>query len=318
MNDNLVVVLLASAVFYGTPLLYAALGEILTERSGVLNLGLEGMMLMGAVMGFWTVQYVDGPGWLVLTGAVLVAAVAGAGTALIHAVLAITFHANQIVSGIALTIFAGVIGLSAYVGTRAGVGGTPLAHHFRSLNLFGLKEFPILGPIVFDQHALVYLSWALVLVCTWYMYRTSIGLRLRSVGDAPETADAAGINVVGYRYVHTLVGGALAGIGGSVFSLAIALNWLDGMTAGAGWIAIALVIFGFWRPIPVMVGAYFFGGLSGLGFALQTRQVRLPPELFASLPYVMTIIVLTVVSSGWARHRSTAPAALGTPYLRES
>ena len=128
MNDNLVVVLLASAVFYGTPLLYAALGEILTERSGVLNLGLEGMMLMGAVMGFWTVQYVDGPGWLVLTGAVLVAAVAGAGTALIHAVLAITFRANQIVSGIALTIFAGVIGLSAYVGTRAGVGGAPLAH----------------------------------------------------------------------------------------------------------------------------------------------------------------------------------------------
>ena len=318
MNDNLIVVVLASAVFYGTPLLYAALGEVLAERSGVLNLGLEGMMLMGAVMGFWTVQYVNGPGWLVLAGAVLVAAVAGAATALIHAVLVITFRANQIVSGIALTIFAGVIGLSSYIGTRAGVGGAPLAHHFRPLNLFGLKDFPILGPILFDQHALVYLSWMLVLACTWYVYRTSLGLRLRSVGDAPETADAAGINVTMYRYVHTLLGGALAGIGGSVFSLAIALNWLDGMTAGAGWIAIALVIFGFWRPLPVMAGAYFFGGLSGLAYVLQTRQVRLPPEMFSALPYVMTIVVLAVVSSGWARRRSTAPAALGTPYLRET
>ena len=318
MNDNIIVVLLASAVFYGTPLLYAALGEILTERSGVLNLGLEGMMLMGAVMGFWTVQYVDGPGWLVLTGAVLVAALAGAATALIHAVLVVSFRANQIVSGIALTIFAGVIGLSAYVGTTGRVGGAPAAHHFRSLNLFGLKDFPILGPILFNQHALVYLSWILVLACTWYVYHTSLGLRLRSVGDSPETADAAGINVAAYRYAHTLVGGAFAGIGGSVFSLAIALNWLDGMTAGAGWIAIALVIFGFWRPIPVMVGAYFFGGLSGLGFALQTRQVRLPPELFASLPYLMTIVVLAIVSSGWASRRSTAPAALGTPYVRET
>ncbi|MDE0169868.1 MAG: ABC transporter permease [bacterium] len=318
MNENIAVVILASAVFYGTPLLYAALGEVLTERSGVLNLGLEGMMLMGAVMGFWTVQYVGGPGWLVLCGAVLVAAAAGAATALIHAVLVISLRANQIVSGIALTIFAGVIGLSSYIGTRGGVGGAPLAHHFRPLNLFGLKDFPILGPILFDQHALVYLSWLLVLATTWYIYRTSLGLRLRSVGDAPETADAAGINVTKYRYLHTIAGGAFAGIGGSVFSLAIALNWLDGMTAGAGWIAIALVIFGFWRPIPVMVGAYFFGGLSGLAFVLQTRQVRLPPEMFASLPYLMTIVVLAVVSSGWARRRSTAPAALGTPYLRET
>jgi simple sugar transport system permease protein len=318
VNDNLIVVLLASAIVYGTPLLYAALGETLTERSGVLNLGLEGMMLMGAVSGFWLVQIFDGPAWLVLTVAVVVAALAGTATALIHAVLVVSLRANQIVSGIAITIFAGVIGLSAYLGTLGRVGGVPAKHHFRPLNLFGLKDTPILGPIFFNHHALVYLSWVFVILCNWYLYRTSLGLRLRSVGDSPETADAAGINVARYRYVHTLIGGALAGIGGSVFSLAIALNWLDGMTAGAGWIAIALVIFGFWRPSLVMVGAYLFGGLSGLGFTLQTRQVRLPPELFAALPYLVAIVVLTVVSSSWARRRAAAPAALGEPYVRES
>lgn len=317
MNENLIVVLLASAVFYGTPLLYAALGEVLTERSGVLNLGLEGMMLMGAVSAFWAVQHVSGPSWVVLAAAVVISAIAGTAMALIHAVLVVTFRANQIVSGIALTIFAGVIGLSAYLGTVGGVGGVPVEHHFRALNLFGLKDMPILGPIIFDQHALVYLSWILVGLCGWYLSRTSLGLRLRSVGDSPETADAAGISVAKYRYAHTLVGGAFAGVGGSVFSLAIAINWLDGMTAGAGWIAVALVIFGFWRPGPVMIGAYVFGGLSGLGFALQTRQVRLPPELFTALPYIMTIVVLTFVSSGWAKKRASAPASLGTPYVRE-
>ncbi len=317
MNESLVVVLLASAVFYGTPLLYAALGEILTERSGVLNLGLEGMMLMGAVSGFWVAQYLDGPEWLVLGAAVVVAALAGAATGIIHAVLVVTFRANQIVSGIALSIFAGTIGLSSYIGTIGRVGGAFLPHHFRALNLFGLKDVPILGPILFNQHALVYLSWILVATTGWYLNRTSLGLRLRAVGDSPETADAAGIGVTAYRYIHTAVGGALAGIGGAVVSLAIALNWLDGMTAGAGWIAIALVIFAFWRPSLALLGSYFFGGLSGLGFILQTRQVRLPPEVLAGLPYLMTIIVLTIVSSGWAQQRSAAPAALGRPYMRE-
>jgi general nucleoside transport system permease protein len=317
MNESLLVVLLASAVFYGTPLLYAALGAILTERSGVLNLGLEGIMLMGAVSGFWVAQYLDGPEWFVLGVAAIAAAFAGAVTGLIHAVLVVTLRANQIVSGIALSIFAGTIGLSSYLGTIGKVGGAFLTHHFRALNVFGLKDMPILGPILFNQHALVYLSWILVAATSWYLSRTSLGLRLRAVGDSPETADAAGIGVTAYRYVHTAIGGALAGIGGAVVSLAIALNWLDGMTAGAGWIAIALVIFAFWRPGLVLLGSYFFGGLSGLGFALQTRQVRLPPEVFAAMPYVMTIVVLTVVSSGWAQRRSAAPAALGRPYIRE-
>lgn len=310
-------VLLASAVFYGTPLLYAALGEVLTERSGVLNLGLEGMMLMGAVSGFWVAQYMDGPEWLVLGVAVIASAAAGAATSLVHAVLVVTFRANQIVSGIALSIFAGTIGLSSYLGTIGRVGGAFITHHFRALNLFGLKDLPILGPILFNQHALVYLSWVLVVATSWYIHHTSLGLRLRAVGDSPETADAAGISVAAYRYMHTAIGGALAGIGGAVVSLAIALNWLDGMTAGAGWIAIALVIFAFWSPGLVLVGSYLFGSLSGLGFALQTRDVRLPPEVFAALPYVMTIVVLTIVSSGWARRLSAAPAALGVPYIRE-
>ena len=315
MNDNVFVVLAASAVLYGTPLLFGALGELLAERSGVINLGVEGMMLVGAVTSFWVVQSVGGPGWFVLTAAVAVAGVSAGLTALIHAGLTIGLRANQIVSGIALTIFG--TGLASYLGNVGEVGGRPPAHHFERLDVLGLKDAPFVGPLVFNQNALVYLSWVLVVVVAVYVNRTKWGLRLKSVGESPETADSMGINVAGYRFAHTVVGGIFAGIGGAYFSLVIALNWLDGLTAGAGWIAITLVIFSFWRPLPAMAGAYLFGGLSSLGFVLQTRGVNLPPEGFSALPYLMTIVVLVGVSNGWGRLRLGAPAALGQPYLRE-
>jgi simple sugar transport system permease protein len=310
-------VIAASAIAYGTPLLFAALGELLAERSGVLNLGVEGMMLVGAVSGFWAVQTVQGPSWMSLLAGVVVAAIAAAATSLIHAVLTISLRASQIVSGLALTIFAGASGLSSYIGHVANLGGKPARHAFDAIDVLGLKDVPILGPILFHQNALTYISWVLVVLALVYLYRTRPGLHLRSVGESPATADAMGVNVTAYRYVHVLLGGALAGIGGAFFSLAITPGWIDGMTSGAGWIAIALVIFAFWRPELALVGAYLFGAFSSLAFTLQARQVHLPPEVFASLPYLMTIVVLVLVSTGWARQRLGAPAALGVPYVRE-
>ena len=217
--------------------------------------------------------------------------------------------------GIALTIFG--TGLAAYLGNVWEVGGRPPEHRFERLDVFGLGDAPIVGPIVFNQNALVYLSWVLVAMVSIYVNRTKWGLRLKSVGESPETADSMGISVAAYRYLHTIAGGVLAGVGGAFFSLVIALNWLGGLTAGAGWIAIAVVILSFWRPIPAMAGAYLFGGLSSLSFVLQSRGVDLPPEVFSALPYVMTIVVLVIVSNGWGRLRLGAPAALGQPYLRE-
>jgi general nucleoside transport system permease protein len=317
VNSNLFVALAVSAIAYGTPLLLAGLGELLAERSGVLNLGVEGMMLMGAVTGFMVSQRVHGPSWVVLVLSVLAAMAAGAVMAAIHAFLAITVKVNQIVSGLALTIFAGTVGLSSYLGKVWKVGGQHGLHQFRRIDVLGLKNVPIAGPILFHDDALVYLSWILVAAVAWYLYRTRIGLYVRSVGESPGAADAMGINVTGYRYAHTIVGGAFAGLGGAYFTLAIAPIWTDGLTAGAGWIAIALVIFAFWRPDLLVVGAYLFGVLSSLGFTLQARGVHLPSEFFSALPYIMTIVALVAASTGWAKRRLGTPAALGIAYSRE-
>jgi len=317
VNSGVVVVVFASAVAYGTPLLFAALGELLAERSGVLNLGVEGMMLVGAVMGFWAVQRIGGPGGVVLVAGIAVAALAGALVALVHAFLVITMRASQIVSGLALTIFAGAAGLSSYLGNDLNLADVPARHVFQPSNLFGLQNLPILGPIVFSQTWLVYASWVCVAAVGLYLTRTRPGLNLRAVGESPQAADAMGISVAGYRYAHTLAGGAFAGVGGACFSLAITPQWVDGLTGGAGWIAIALVIFAFWRPELCLVGAYFFGAFQALPFTLQARGVTLAPELFQALPYVMTVVVLVLVSSGVAKRRLGAPGALGLPYVRE-
>ncbi|MBM3678539.1 MAG: ABC transporter permease [Actinobacteria bacterium] len=317
MNDALLVVILASAVTYGTPLLFASLGELLAERSGVLNLGVEGMMLCGAVMGFWSVQTLGNSTVLALFLALLVALVAGAVIATVHAFLVVTLRANQIVSGLALTIFGGAAGLSSYLGNDLELANEPPRFTFESLDLLGLGDVPVLGPILFDQSFLVYLSWAATILVGVYLCRTRPGLELRSVGESPAAADAMGISVARVRYVHTIAGGAFAGIAGACFSLSVTPQWVDGLTAGAGWIAIALVIFAFWRPILCLVGAYFFGAFSALPSNLQARGVTIAPQLFQALPYVMTVLVLVLVSTAGARRRLGAPAALGTPYVRE-
>jgi general nucleoside transport system permease protein len=315
MNDALLVVVIAQGIAYGTPLLYGALGELLAERSGVLNLGVEGMMLVGAVMGFWAVQRFHATTSVALLAAVGVAAFAGAAIAAIHAFLVITLRANQIVSGLAITIFAGVAGLSSYLGNDLNLAKSPARHQFQEVFPKSWQDLPVVGPIVFGQSILVYASWVCVLLVALYLSRTRLGLNVRAVGDSPAAADAMGLNVSAYRYAHTLIGGAA----GATFSLSITPQWIAGLTAGAGWIAIALVVFSFWRPTLCLVGAYLFGAFSYLPFVLQARDYSWapPPELSQSLPYLMTIVALVLVSSRAARLRFGAPAALGRPYVRE-
>jgi general nucleoside transport system permease protein len=319
VNNSLLVVVLASGVAYGTPLLYASLGELLAERSGVLNLGVEGMMLVGAVMGFWTVQRLHTGAGLSLAAAVGIAAIAGATMALIHAFLVITLRASQIVSGLALTIFAGAAGLSSYLGNDLNLADAPARHTFRAVFPASVQDWPIVGPIIFGQNVLVYASWACVIGVWLYLAKTRPGLNVRAVGESPATADAMGISVTAYRYIHTLVGGAFAGVAGATFTLAITPQWVNGITGGAGWIAIALVIFAFWRPELCLAGAYFFGALQALAPQLQAREINLGPTALwtNSLPYLMTIVVLVLASASGARRRLGAPAALGAPYVRE-
>jgi len=319
VNNSLLVVLIASGVAYGTPLLFAALGELLAERSGVLNLGVEGMMLVGAVMGFWTVQRVHASTALTLVLAIVVAALAGTAMATIHAFLVITLRANQIVSGLALTIFAGAAGLSSYLGNDLNLADQPATRDFHALLPASMQNWPVVGPILFGQTILVYVSWACVVAVAFYLSRTRPGLNVRAVGESPAAADTMGISVTRYRYAHTLAGGAFAGIAGATVTLAITPQWVDGITGGAGWIAIALVIFAFWRPELCLVGAYFFGALEALAPQLQARNIQLGPTVLwtNSLPYVMTVLVLVLVSSGTARRRLGAPSALGFPYVRE-
>jgi general nucleoside transport system permease protein len=317
VNDNLFVIIFASAIFYGTPLVFASLGELLAERSGVINLGVEGMMLLGAVCAAVVAANIDGPAALVLPLALLAAMAAAALGAAIHAFLVITLRVNQIISGLALTIFAGAAGLSSYLANIWGLGKNPAMNQFGRMDLFGLKGVPVLGPILFDQTLLTYLSWLLVILAMVYLFRTRMGMHLRAVGESPQTADSVGISVVRYRYAHVIVGGMFAGIAGACYSLTIVPTWANGLTSGAGWIALALVIFGFWRPDLALVGAYLFGALSSLSFTLQARGIDVPSALLNALPYLATIVVLVLVSNSRLSRRLGSPAALGRPYERE-
>ena len=317
VNDNLFVIIAASAIFYGTPLVFAAVGEVFSERAGVINLGVEGMMLLGAVFAALVVADLDGPAAIILPLALLAAMAAAGLGALIHAFLTITLRVNQIISGLALTIFAGAAGLSSYLANIWDLGTHPASNQFGRMDLFGLKKFPVLGPILFDQTLLTYLSWALVIGAMFYLFRSRMGLHLRAVGESPQTADSVGISVTRYRYGHVIFGGMLAGVAGACFSLTIVPTWANGLTSGEGWIALALVIFGFWRPDLTLVGAYLFGALSSLSLTLQARGISVPSALLNALPYVATIVVLVLVSNSRISRRLGAPAALGKPYERE-
>ena len=299
---------LTAAIAAGTALLFATLGAILSERAGVLNLGVEGMMLMGALGGFavtaWTHNCVLGAIGGAITGGLM---------ALIHAFFCIHLQANQVVSGLALTLFG--TGLSAFLG--APLVGQPAADSFQKINIPLLGDIPIIGAILFRQDALTYFSYLLVPALWLLIFRTRPGLNLIALGEKPATADAMGLNVYGLRYLYVVAGGALAGLGGAAISLAYNPGWTENMTAGRGWIAIALVIFATWNPARAAFGAYLFGGVEALQFRLQSANVNISPFFLAMLPYVFTIIVLAVATQETVRRRVGAAAALGLPYTRE-
>ena len=317
MNDSLVVIVLAAAVAYGTPLLFAALGELLAERSGVLNLGVEGMMLLGAVTGSVPSSTSAARPASRCRSRSRVAALAGAAAALILAFLVITLRANQIVSGLALTIFAGAAG-SRRNRERLRARRQPRAVLVRGARRRSGSPICLVGPVVFGQTWLVYASW----LCVARDRRSTSAGRGRGSRCAPSArhpprrtrwASPSRATAISTRWRAA----RWPGIGGACFSLALTPQWVDGLTAGAGWIAIALVIFAFWRPDLCLVGAYIFGAFSALPLILQARGVTITPQLFQALPYVMTIVVLVLVSTGTARRRLGAPAALGVPYVRE-
>jgi len=312
MNDSALMGLVLVAISLGTPLIYASVGEILAERSGILNLGVQGMMLVGAVAGFWAVFTTENL-WL----GVLIAMLAGAAMSAVHAFNSVTLRVNQIVSGLALTIFG--IGLSTFIG-RAGstpLAGEPTPVTFQPILDGGLADIPLIGPIFFGHDILVYLSWILVAVASFYLFRTKAGLAVRAVGEDPASAEAAGIDVGTVRYLHVLLGGALAGLGGAYFSLARNPSWQDEPIGATGWIAIALVILASWRPWRALFAAYLFGAAGQLNFYFQTIGVDVPASLLAMLPFVLAIIAMILITSGKRARRLGAPAALAIPYYRE-
>lgn len=300
---DVAVLIMVAIISAATPLLFAALGELVVERAGVLNLGIEGMMLMGAMAGF-AATLTTGSHALGILAAVL----AGAGMALLFAVLTLSLSANQVAAGLALTIFG--IGLSALAG--APFVGQPVAA-LPKLAVTGLSDLPIIGPLLFSHDALVYLSVALVPGIWWFLSRTRGGLILRACGESAESAHALGHPVVAVRYGACLFGGGMAGLGGAFLSLSYTPMWMEGMTAGRGWIALALVVFATWRPHRALVGAYLFGGVGILQLHAQGAW-GLPSEIFSMLPYLATIAVLTIMSSAARRGGLGAPASLGKPF----
>jgi simple sugar transport system permease protein len=300
MTADLIVPLLAATVQSGTPILYATLGEILTERAGILNLGVEGMMIVGALAAFVASKATGSP---VLGFAA--AGAAGMGLAAVHGIVCIGFLGNQVVSGLALTILG--TGLANYLGTPL-VGQT--APGFDPMALPVLEKLPFLGPVLFRQDPLVYVSLLLAPLLWALLHRTRWGLGLRAAGENPEAAAAAGIPVARYRWGGLLAGGFLVGMGGGYLSLVYTHLWTNGLTAGRGWIAVALVIFAFWRPGRAILGAYFFGGVMAFQLRLQASGTHLPSSLLLMLPYGLTIVVL--VLSSWKGRGTEAPAALGT------
>jgi simple sugar transport system permease protein len=299
----------------GTSLMYATIGEIITERAGILNLGVEGMMIMGAVTAFAAAFHSDSA-WLgVATGMVV-----GGLLALIHAFLTITLRADQTVSGLALTIFG--TGLASFLGQRLGPDGMPLVGQvgprFHKVALPVLAEIPVIGPVLFHQDVLVYVVYLLVPLAWYILYKTRPGLHLRAIGESPHTADAMGVNVIGLRYLYTVLGGMLVGLGGAHLSLSYTPGWTENLTSGRGWIAIALVIFATWDPARAVVGALLFGGVNAIQFRLQAAGATIPAAFLNMLPYALTITVLVIITWWEAfRKRVGAPAALGIPYIRE-
>lgn len=304
MDMELLQQILVAAIKTGTPLLLVALGELICEKSGVLNLGQEGMMLMGAMAGF-AGAYFSGS----LAVGLLLAILAGMMMAGIFGILSLNLNTNQVATGLALTIFG--TGLSAFLGASL-VGST--VEGFKAIAIPLLSDIPLLGPLLFNHDLLVYGSFGLVALCWWVVNKTRIGLTLRAVGENPYSANALGIKVLKVRYLAILTGGAFAGLAGAYMSLSYTPMWMENMTAGRGWIALSLVVFASWRVGYLMVGAYLFGVASILHLVMQGIGVTISPNLLAMMPYVATIVVMVLISSNPIRQKLAAPMSLAKPF----
>jgi general nucleoside transport system permease protein len=305
MTLEATVLIFLTVIGSATPLLFAALGELVVEKSGVLNLGVEGMMIVGAIAAFAVTVTTGSAGLGILAGAA-----AGLALAFVFGVLTLTLAANQVATGLALTIFG--LGLSSLLG--AGFVGIPV-EPLAKLAIPGLSDIPLLGPLVFGQDVLVYLSLAAVAGVAWFLKKSRAGMILRAVGESDVSAHSIGYDVIAVRYRAVLFGGAMAGLGGAFLSLSYTPLWNEGMTAGRGWIALALVVFASWRPWRLLAGAYLFGGVTIAQLYSQgAGGLGIPAQVMSMLPYLATILVLTVIAAGPWKGRLNAPACLGKPF----
>ncbi len=295
------VVLVASLMVAAVPILLAALGELVVEKAGVLNLGVEGMMIMGAICGFIIAVGTGSPLLGFLGGAL-----GGMVLSLVFAFLTQVLLANQVATGLALTLFG--LGLSSLMGQNYNGIKPPLTG---AVPFGPLRDIPVLGRIVFSHDWVVYFSVAMVVVLWWVLKATRLGLIIRAVGESHEAAHALGYKVNRIRLGAIAFGGAMAGMGGAYVSLVRVPQWVDGITAGAGWIALAIVVFASWKPWRALIGAYLFGGISVLQLNLQAAGSAIPVEYLSMSPYLITILVLVIMSSGRGRAALNAPAALG-------
>lgn len=308
MSTVLLVSIISTAVVYAVSVLYAAVGEIFSQRAGVMNLGLEGIMLMGAVSGYLVAVHKQNLGLAMLT-VIVVGAVLG----LVFAFLTVTLHADQTVAGMAMLTFG--TGLSGFIGKE--VTGVNANLKFEPIDIPVLSDIPVIGPSLFHQDILVYAMYIIIPVSLIYIYKTRPGMILRSLGENPATLDSAGYNVFALRYAYVIFGSAMTAVSGACVSLSYTNFWSDGMTSGKGWIAVALVVFASWNPIIAVFGALLFGAISIIGVDIQMYVSWIPSQFFAALPYVATIVALIFTTGSFRKKRSNAPAALCIPYDRE-
>ena len=309
---------LQSAVQLGTPLLFGTIGGILCEKAGHLNLGIEGMMLMGAVMGFFT-GFHTGNAALAIVAAFL----AGALGALLYAIVTVTFQGNQTVTGLVLSIFG--TGFSSFVGQSLATETIPttVTAPLAAVEIPGLSKIPVLGNMLFDQSFYVHAGIIIAILMYFYLQKTRAGLNLRMIGENPGAADASGINITLYKYIHILVGGGLCGLGGGYLTLVYVPRWQNEMTSGMGWISVALIIVATWNPLKAIFIAYLFGMLRSVGFKLQNlaipmfgKEITISSQFLDMLPYIMTIVVLVFIALRKKRENQP-PAWLSNSYFRE-
>ncbi|ADZ91008.1 ABC transporter permease [Marinomonas mediterranea] len=304
MDIDLITQILFATIKTGTPLLFIALGEVICEKSGVLNLGQEGMMLMGAVVGFMCALATGNLGFAIFASMAM-----GAAMSLIFGFLVLHLGANQVATGLALTIFG--TGLSAFIGS--GVVGQTL-QGFQPIIIPVLSDIPVIGKILFTHDLLVYLSFIIAAVLAFVANKTRLGLTLRAVGENPHAANAIGIKVLRVRYLAIMFGGAMAGLAGAYMSLSYTPMWVENMTSGRGWIALALVVFASWRIGNIMLGAYLFGLASIMHLVLQGMGWTISPNLLAMLPYIATVVVMVIISADQFKEKLLAPRSLGKPF----